>query len=374
MMIHLILKLVLVFSSAVNGSSAPRKCAKMSIHHLSDDILRFIFIHYIPPSSQINFYKTSSQYFNLLRPFLDPESFLYVHKRPVMRIWKLYSEWDNLMSRGMDASEFRQILLLNDNIQTLSGSLFERPVGPSLPDLPDPFLARLVCPLKLYRFLNKGIDPELIAILVKLWPREMLLDFSYTTDSLDLVKIRGCHQRSEALLDQVFKEQKIPILEVFELQNNSYSDLSLSPDEMDQILKYSCVIPPYKDGGMAALRTYMFSRSNFENFLNLFPPQSVALQFWAMERMLYYGVPIKKILRICKTFLINPAKRLSEATIPLLLRAFSRENETIVMDIIMALNKSIEKPFWGKELDRLVGELGYSDEFLAKIMSALRYR
>lgn len=365
-MILFILAAVSVVANVVNGSAAP-------IHALSNDILKRIFIHYLEASSQIPFYKTCKRFFHLLRPSLDPESFLYVQERPILKIMKLYMAWETALLSGVDATELRQILMQIDDIKTLSGLLFERPIVISLPDTSDPCIRKIFRSLNHFRRLN-GVDPELVAILVKFWPLEMLRKFSYTGDSLNLIKCRGSHPRSAALIDQVFQIRKIPILQIFHSRNNGHLlSSSFSPDEMDQILKHSYTQPFSQDGCDSAFKKYMQSSSNYENLLALFQPLSLSLNFKIVARMLTFQVPFNKIRRVCFQVEVNRAKVLDMATMSLLFRACSKDDETFLLGIIMRLDQKIKKPFWGRELDELVEELGYSDEFRVKLMTSLRY-
>lgn len=354
---------------------------ELPMEALPTEVIMLLFNDYLDLVSKIYFYKTCKRLYTILKDkFSVLQVFTYLHDRPVMKIYRLFSMWVDPKTDPQIKDIIKNLLLTQSQIQVYSKYLFDghqnhfdyKPKG--LPKI-SKWSVNLFNS-KIGYLLLHSVDPEVVAILVRLYPHEMFERFSYIEDSLWLIKYFGHERRAKPLLRLVFAHRRIPILEVFAMQYNRNPPYfpNFSDHQMDIVLSFSVLTTPMSSIGLQdAFYIHMKTQSNFENFLKLFPDHYTVLSTGRLVKLLSYKIPLASIKRICYEFkpscyFKTPKKYVKTILIGCI------EDETFVINILNGLEPRSMMPFWNSELDDLVKRLGYSDTFRATISSTMRYK
>lgn len=306
--------------------------------------------------------------------------------RGQLKVWMVYERWRSEEPGTEIEFELRALLMNQSSFKPYAKSIFD---GPQ-PDF-DPYAG---CKSKfkqaMYKSLQpigdilvlpvrdfvKGtepilnlleVDPEVLAILVSIYPKEMLFDsfenscpFSCT---MNLIYIYSSNRRAKALLRVVSSVQKFPLQKMVQY---GIPSVYLNPETISVVVGNSRTYQVWDHISLQKLIPYIRSPKLMQLFYEVSSAQCMIISTKFFEESLKLGVSIKQINRCKFYYTFDYREELTELFKQILLLN-GVEDEQFVFDFMRECAGKTGRCRWGAEDDMVAAELGYSQLFRDKM-------
>lgn len=324
------------------------------------------------PYSQSQFRKICKSFHEVFH--LDDALF---EESGVLRVWNTYQMWKSEESSHKD--ELKWLLLDQPSFQLYSRYLVHG-VQPNFdPYAPFgvPFVARMKDLIWARPVFNlPKVDPEVLAILVSMYPEEMLTKQWYSWDDTDISDMCGefllrsfiSDKRAKQLLKAVFTAHPISIQGTLLIHSTTVYPDYLKPEIMCMLLKRSYTGYLWDSRTLELLAPLIQRPKAMKLFFQVSPDRSMCINTSFLCRCLKLGITIVQLFQKAKIFYFRGSKELSESKKQILLHSCVGE-ESYVMSYMSRHAFTAECFTWTNQDDHISTVLGYSDSFRTHMRS-----
>lgn len=342
----------------------------MLLERFPFEIIALIYF-FMGPYTQSQFGKTCQKFKKTLK--LSDEFF---ENSGVLKVWHTHQIWDKEDDESQLKVELAHLLFEQPGVKLYARHLMHgvQPEFDPYAGLQVPFLMRLKNFTESRPVLKMtNIDPEVLALLVSRYPKEMLTDkwhgvesdFADQCDQL-LLRSYGLDKRGKRLLKAVYEVHPI-FLQKFILSCPSrHVHEYLGTGLICALLKRSRKDCVWNRENLDELSVFLTSPKEMKLLFKLCLNKGLSMSLDFLEKSLKFGITVSEIKRCRNRYSIDLGEHMKETTKQMLL-IFSAEDEAFVMDYMIQFAEKAEEFVWTEDDNDISSRLGYSDAFRARM-------
>lgn len=343
----------------------------MILERIPFEIIALIYF-FMGPYTQSQFGKTCKALHETLKISDD-----FFENSGVLKVWHSYQIWNMERSESQLKEELARLLFDQPGVKLYAPYLMHgaQPDFDPFADIATPLMVRLSYFPEARPVLNMPkIDPEILALLVSLYPTEMLTerwygagnnDFADQCDEL-LLRSYSLNKRAKYLLKAVFSAHPIslqnlilscPCRVLYKYLGTGLICTLLKRSRMDRYWHYDL---------LEDLSPFLTSPEEMELFFRVSDDGSMAITLDLLEKILKFGIPVSEIQRCLDYYSFGLGERMGETSKQVLLH-FGAQDEAFMLDFMCQFANIAKRFTWTDDDETSSSALGYSDAFRTRM-------
>lgn len=343
----------------------------MILERIPFEIIALIYF-FMGPYTQSQFGKTCKILHDTLK--ISDEFF---DNSGVLKVWHTHQIWNKEEDESLLKMELAHLLFDQPGVKLYARFLMHgvQPEFDPYADFHVPFLMRLKYFTESRPVLEMtNIDPEVLALLVSMYPKEMLTDKWYGKESSDfadqcdelLLRTYCLKKRAKCLLKVVYTAHPISLQNMMVSCQLSGMQDYFGTGLICALLKRSRMDRTWHYEYLEDISAFLTSPKAMLLLFKVTDDESMSISLEFLEKSLKLGVPVPEIQRCLHHYSVAFGDQMSETTKQILLH-LGAGDEAFVMDCMCEFAQGAKRFTWTDDDNINSSFLGYSDAFRTRM-------